>query len=58
MISFLVMLLIYMIPHSIQFSASLTYTVCYGFIALVLILYVNGLFRKTPPDEKTPTDLK
>ena len=58
LISFVLMLLIYMIPHSIQFSVSITYTVCYAFIALVLILYMNGLFRKTPPDEKTPTDLK
>ncbi|MDD3733088.1 MAG: hypothetical protein PHU88_12010 [candidate division Zixibacteria bacterium] len=45
--AFSLMLFIYMIPHSIQFTALLTYTVCYSFIALVLILYLYGYCRKT-----------
>jgi len=51
--SFVLMLLIYIIPHSIQFTATLTYTVCYAFIALVLILFVNGLCSKAQPVEET-----
>lgn len=44
--AFFVMLAIYLIPHSIQFSAGLTYAVCYGFIALCALLYLLG--RKQP----------
>ncbi|MBN1212623.1 MAG: hypothetical protein JXA92_08595, partial [candidate division Zixibacteria bacterium] len=51
--SFFLMLLIYMIPHSIQFTPTLTYTACYAFITLVLILFVNGLCRKTLPVKET-----
>ncbi|MBD3403320.1 hypothetical protein GF420_10530 [candidate division GN15 bacterium] len=43
--AFVLMLAIYLIPHSIQFSATLTYTVCYGFIAFVLGLYLFGRLR-------------
>jgi hypothetical protein len=43
--AFALMLAIYLIPHSIQFSPMLTYTVCYGFIALVAVVYVHGWLR-------------
>ena len=41
----IVTLAIYAIPHSIQFSPALTYSVCYGFIGLVFLLYVTGYVR-------------
>jgi hypothetical protein len=41
---FLLQLGIYFIPHSIQFSAGLTYAVCYGFTALIALIYLLGLF--------------
>lgn len=40
-----VMLGIYLIPHSIQFSPGLTKTVCWSFIGLVAAIYVGGLWR-------------
>ena len=43
--AFVLMLAIYLIPHSIQFSATLTYAVCYGFIAFVIGLYLFGWLR-------------
>ena len=44
--SFVMMLLIYLIPHSIQFSKELTYSVCYGYTLLVIIIYIGGLMKK------------
>jgi len=44
--SFFVMMFIYLIPHSIQFSSALTYGFCYGFIALVMILYLTGYCKE------------
>ena len=44
LVGFLLQLSIYLIPHSIQFSAGRTYTVCYGFIGLVAAVYLAGLF--------------
>ena len=38
----LVTLAMFAIPHSIQFSAGLTYSVCYGFPAILLIIYMLG----------------
>ena len=43
--SFAVMLFIYLIPHSIQFSARLTYAFCYSWIAIVALLYLTGYLR-------------
>lgn len=43
--AFVLMLAIYLIPHSIQFSKALTYTVCYGFIGLVALTYGAALVR-------------
>jgi len=43
--SFAVMLFIYLIPHSIQFSAGLTYAFCYSWIAIVTLLYLTGYMR-------------
>ncbi|MCX6833882.1 MAG: hypothetical protein NTW07_01915, partial [candidate division Zixibacteria bacterium] len=43
--TFGVMLFIYLIPHSIQFSARFTYAFCYTWIAVVVALYVWGLLR-------------
>jgi hypothetical protein len=45
MSSFVVMLFIYLIPHSIQFSAGLTYVFCYSWIAIVALLYLTGYMR-------------
>ncbi|MFH1372300.1 MAG: hypothetical protein ABII79_00670 [bacterium] len=39
-------LFIYLIPHSIQFSPALTYAVCYSFIGLLALLYAVGLVRQ------------
>jgi len=41
--AFFVMLAIYLIPHSIQFSPGLTKLVCYSFIGLMALLYIYGL---------------
>ncbi|HOP07677.1 MAG TPA: hypothetical protein PLF13_10340 [candidate division Zixibacteria bacterium] len=41
--SIFVMLAIYLIPHSIQFSPELTKTVCWSFIGLVALIYFGGL---------------
>ena len=43
--SFLVMLFIYLIPHSIQFSHALTYAFCYSWIGLLALIYVIALLR-------------
>ncbi len=43
--SFVMMLAIYLIPHSIQFSKELTYSVCYSYTLLIIIIYVVGLIR-------------
>ncbi|MEW5796726.1 MAG: hypothetical protein AB1772_10255 [Candidatus Zixiibacteriota bacterium] len=43
--TFLVMLFIYLIPHSIQFSQRFTYAFCYTWIALVAALYLAGWRR-------------
>ena len=36
---------IYLIPHSIQFSAATTYGVCYSFIGVCVLAYLVGFFR-------------
>ena len=38
--SFLVMLFIYLIPHSIQFSKALTYGFCYSWIGVLALIYI------------------
>ena len=43
--AFGLMLAIYLIPHSIQFTPGLTYTVCYSFIGLMVLLYAVGWTR-------------
>ncbi|MEW6050759.1 MAG: hypothetical protein AB1644_06815 [Candidatus Zixiibacteriota bacterium] len=43
--AFLLMLGIYLIPHSIQFSPALTYAVCYSFIAALALLYLFSYLR-------------
>ena len=40
-----VMLFIYLIPHSIQFSRTLTNAFCYGFIGFWGLVYLFGWFR-------------
>jgi hypothetical protein len=40
--SFAVMLFIYLIPHSIQFSAGFTYAFAYSWIGLITLIYVFG----------------
>lgn len=45
-ISFIVMLAIYLIPHSIQFSKGLTYSVCYSYTGLFVVIYIIGLLRR------------
>jgi hypothetical protein len=44
--SFAVMLFIYLIPHSIQFSAGLTYGFCYSWIGLLALVYVVAYLRR------------
>ena len=43
--SFAVMLFIYLIPHSIQFSPALTYSFCYSWIGVVALLYIYGRMK-------------
>ncbi len=43
--AFVLMLAIYLIPHSIQFTPGLTYAVCYSFLGLVVAAYVVGRAR-------------
>ncbi|HUV30858.1 MAG TPA: hypothetical protein VMY05_07220 [Acidobacteriota bacterium] len=43
--AFAVMLFIYLIPHSIQFSSTLTYAFCYSWIGVTALLYVVGYLR-------------
>ncbi|MCB2230862.1 hypothetical protein KQH82_09130 [bacterium] len=43
--AFVFMLLIYLIPHSIQFSPLLTRVVCFGFIGLAALAYVLSLIH-------------
>lgn len=43
--SFGVMLFIYLIPHSIQFSPTLTYAFCYSWIGVVTLIYLIGRLR-------------
>jgi hypothetical protein len=38
-------LLTYLIPHSIQFGKMLTYGVCYGFMGVLLAIYIVALSR-------------
>ncbi len=45
--AFVLMVAIYLIPHSIQFSVGLTRTVCYSFIGLVALLYLIGLLSRS-----------
>lgn len=44
--SFVNTVLIFLIPHSIQFSKEFTYSVCYGYIALFVLIYGVSLFKK------------
>ena len=46
--SFAVMLFIYLIPHSIQFSPALTYTFCYSWIGVLALVYVVARLRHRP----------
>lgn len=43
--TFLFMLLIYLIPHSIQFSTTFTYAFCYSVIGLIALVYFVGLAK-------------
>ncbi|MEW5993771.1 MAG: hypothetical protein AB1744_05165 [Candidatus Zixiibacteriota bacterium] len=42
---FALMLGIYLVPHSIQFSPGLTYAICYSVIAVFVLIYLLGMFR-------------
>ncbi|RME30701.1 MAG: hypothetical protein D6800_01625, partial [Candidatus Zixiibacteriota bacterium] len=48
--SFAVMLFIYLIPHSIQFTPAFTYAFCYSWIGLLVIWYLIAWWQssKTP----------
>ncbi len=50
---FVLMLAIYLIPHSIQFTPELTYTVCYSFLGLLVLLYTVGRLRMRFPPRRT-----
>jgi ABC-type Fe3+-siderophore transport system permease subunit len=44
-IGFAVVWFIYLVPHSIQFTAAFTYAFCYSWIGIILALYVAGLVQ-------------
>ena len=46
--SMAVMLFIYLIPHSIQFTPAFTYAFCYSWIGLIALVYVIGWLRAKP----------
>jgi hypothetical protein len=46
--TFAVMLFIYLIPHSIQFSPGFTYAFCYTWIGIVVVLYIFSRLRARP----------
>ncbi|MBD3258445.1 hypothetical protein GF377_08425 [candidate division GN15 bacterium] len=54
--SFAVMLFIYLIPHSIQFTPLFTYAFCYTWIGIVLALFLFGEIqsRQAPVSDPTP----
>ena len=47
--TFAVMLFIYLIPHSIQFSPGFTYAFCYSWIGIVVLLYLIAFIRSRRP---------
>lgn len=53
--AFVLLMIVYLIPHSIQFGAELTSAVCYSFIGVVALIYLIGLARtsrKKPQRER------
>ncbi|RKX20314.1 MAG: hypothetical protein DRP35_06255 [Candidatus Zixiibacteriota bacterium] len=54
-VSCLIMLTMYLIPHSIQFAPSDTYLFCYSLIGLAILIYLYGLFfgKKYPYNSKS-----
>jgi hypothetical protein len=44
-VGFLLMLAVYLLPHSIQFAPATTYAVCYAYTAIVVLLYLVGYRR-------------
>jgi hypothetical protein len=50
--SLIIMLLIYLIPHSIQFSKMLTYSVCYSFIGFWALIYTIGWLTSRKPTSR------
>ncbi len=57
LLAFVIMLVIFLIPHSIQFSATLTYSVCYSFIGLLVMLWLIGFIRsKESPQHPSTTE--
>lgn len=52
----ILMLLIYSIPHSIQFGPGLTKAVCYSFIGVVTVSYLSALIaRRRRPSRRAPS---
>jgi len=49
---FFLMIAINLIPHSIQFEPNLTKVVCWGWIALIAIIYLVGLFTSIRKKKK------
>lgn len=52
-LGFVLMLAIYLIPHSIQFAPLLTKVVCWSFIGVVAAVYMVGLVRSLLPKKST-----
>lgn len=52
-VAFGLLMVVYLIPHSIQFSPGLTTTVCYSFIGAVALIYLVGLLK---PRKKLPKE--
>ncbi len=51
-----VMAFIYLIPHSIQFSAGFTYAFCYAFTGIVVAIYLIGFLTSKPVTVAISTD--
>ncbi|SYZ72686.1 membrane hypothetical protein [Candidatus Zixiibacteriota bacterium] len=52
LVGYLLVMAIYLIPHSIQFSVAATAVFAYGLTAIIIALYILGLSRKQKWTEK------
>ena len=50
--SFVFLMFIFLIPHSIQFSATLTYAFCYSVIGLIIAVFLIGYYRAIRAEQR------